>query len=94
MAGTAQDGPIQVGEGKFMDFERRFPMPKTGQRLLFVLGRNPNDSYGAGHGLLDIDGGVVRWATHDLRPTRFAAGKTPEEFIAELEEIAGMANGS
>ena len=95
MSGTAQDGPIQVGEGKFMDFERP-RMPKTGERRLFVLGRNPNDSYGSGRrGLLDIDGDVVRWAaTHNLSPVGFAAGKTPEEFIAEVKEIADMANGS
>ena len=93
MAGTAQDGPIKVGEGKFMDFERP-RMPKTGEWRLFVLGRNPNDSYGAGdRGLLDIDGDVVRWAVYD-RPVGFAAGKTPEEFIAEIKEIADMAKGS
>ena len=89
MAGTAQDGPIKVGEGTFTDFERA-RMPKTGERLLFVLSRNPNDSYGGGRrGLLHIDGDAVRWNTHDLRPVGFAGGKTPEEFIAEVKEIEG-----
>ena len=93
MAGTAQEGPIQVGEGKFMDFERSYPMPKTGERRLFVLGRNPNDSYGSGRrGLLVIDEDVVRWATYELRPVPFAAGKTPEQFLEEVEEVAGKAN--
>ena len=92
MSGTAQDGPIQVGEGQFMDFERT-RMPKTGERRLFVLSRNPNDSYGAGdRGLLDIDGDVVRWAAYD-RPVGFAAGKTPGEFLEEVEEVASADMG-
>ena len=93
--GTAQDGPVQgvqrvqVGEGQFMEFESNYRMPKTGERLLFLLVKARNDSYGGGNrGLLHIDGDAVRWFRHDLRPVGFAAGKTPGEFIAEIKEVA------
>ena len=96
MEGRAQEGPVEIGEGEFMEFERDYPMPVTGQRRLFVLVRNPNDSYSSGgvRGLLDIDGDDVRFATGDLSPVPFAAGRTPAQFLADVVESAGTAPGN
>ena len=96
MEGGAQEGPVEISPGRFIDFERNYPMPTTGQRRLFVLTRNPNDSYASGgaSGLLEIDGDNVKFATYDHKPVPFAIGKTPDEFLAEVQESAGMANGS
>ena len=96
MEGGAQEGPVEISPGRFIDFERNYPMPTTGQRRLFVLTRNPNDSYASGgaSGLLEIDGDTVKFATYDHKPVPFAIGKTPDEFLAEVQESAGMANGS
>ena len=96
MEGGAQEGPVEIGQGKFMEFERDYPMPTTGQRRLFVLVRNPNDSYSSAgvRGLLDIDGDDVRFATDDLRPVPFAAGKTSAQFLADVVESAGTASGN
>ena len=96
MEGGAQEGPVEISPGRFIDFERNYPMPTTGQRRLFVLTRNPNDSYASGgaSGLLEIDGDNVKFATYDHKPVPFAIGKAPDEFLAEVQESAGMANGS
>ena len=65
MEGGAQEGPAEISPGRFMEFERNYPMPRTGQRRLFVLTRNPNDSFASGgaSGLLEIDGDTVTFAT-------------------------------
>ena len=96
MEGGAQEGPMEIGQGKFMEFERDYPMPTTGQRRLFVLVRNPNDSYSSVgvRGLLDIGGDDVRFATDDLRPVSFAVGKTSAEFLADVIESADTAPGN
>ena len=88
--GNGGVGPVEVGEGTFMEWERSSTTPETGQRRLFVLVKTRNDSYGGGRsGLLDIDGDVVRWASND-QPVGFAIGKTPEEFVEEVTELVGV----
>ncbi len=71
-------------------------MPETGQRRLFVLLKYANGSFSTEgvNRLLDIDGDVVRFASSDGRPVGFAAGQTPDEFVAELKRLVAETDSS
>ena len=60
-----------------------FELPKPGDHLLFVLGRNPDGTYGTGpEGLLDVDGTTVAFADGFLFPFEMA----PAQFMDEIRD--------
>ena len=76
--------------------ELPYAMPQPGQRRLFVLSKYPNGSYSTEgvNGLLDIDGDVVKLASHDARPVDFAAGQSVDQFLTELKRMAAKTDSS
>ncbi len=93
VSGSSNDGPVQIGEGHFMEFSRSYPMPKPGERRLFVLSRYPNGSYSSigARGLLDIGGDTIKFATHEGHAVPFAVGKTSDEFLADVrKKVSGL----
>ncbi len=62
-----------------------FEMPKPGDHLLFVLGRNPDGTYGTGPGgLLNIDGATVAFADGFLFPFEMAPAQSMDEIRDEV----------
>ena len=62
-----------------------FTLPDPGDHLLFVLGRNPDGTYGSGpEGLLNVDGEKVVFA--DGVP--FAGDISPEQLVQEIKEAS------
>ena len=62
-----------------------FSLPNPGDRLLFALGRNPDDTYGTGpEGLLKVDGEQVTYA--DGVP--FETEVSPDQFVQQIKDAA------
>ena len=81
-------GPSKLARTISWNSPRMYPMPKPGERRLFVLSRYPNGSYSSigARGLLDIEGGTIKFATHEGHAVPFAVGKTSDEFLADVRE--------
>lgn len=88
-------GHVNREEGQ--DLAARWPMPRPGERRLFVLRRNPDSqSYGpwGGWGLLRIDGDVVTFSDRERTPVQFTERRTPREFLAELKRAVRAREGT
>ena len=58
-----------------------FALPNPGDRLLFALGRNPDDTYGSGpEGLLKVDGDKVVY----IDDAPFATDPSPEQLMQDI----------
>jgi len=64
-------------------------MPRSGERYLFVLRKNPDgQSYGTGGwGMLHIDGKEILFCNRTQSTITFTDNRSPHDFIDELKEV-------
>lgn len=68
-----------------------FQLPNPGDRLLFALGRNPDETYGTGpQGLLDVSGETVAFA--DGVP--FEPGTSLDQLMQDIRDVASECVGN
>ena len=67
MEGGAQEGPVEISPGRFIDFERNYPMPTTGQRRLFCAHQEPERQLRVGRGQRPLGD---RWRQRQIRHVR------------------------
>ncbi len=68
-----------------------FQLPSAGDRLLFALGKNPDEIYGTGpQGLLDVSGEIVAFA--DGVP--FEPGTSLDQLVKDIKDVASECVGN